>query len=290
MSKKALILSVLSSVVTCLVLMRALAVSPASPEHADNAYERVMQSGTLRCGYALWPLYLDKDPNTGRLSGIFYDYLQALGDAAQLKIEWTEEVSFGDIVEALRSNRVDAICSGAWTNPVRGKFVDFVTPIFYQAISAYVRSGDQRFDAGVASINSPAVTISVVDGESASTIAKADFPQAKIISMPKGTENSQMLLNVLHNKADVTFADASLSGAFLANNPGALREVPVKFPLRVFGAPLIVKKGEAALRETLNTATQQLLWTGAIERILRKYEKHPGMFLRAAAPFERGVS
>ncbi len=279
MCRKLLILSLL-----------LLPVLESGKSHAlpgeESAYERVLRTGKLRCGYALWPLYVDKDPNSGKLSGIFVDYLKELGESAQLEVEWKEEINFSDIAEVLRSNRVDAICSGAWTNPVRGKFVDFVTPIFYQTVSAFVRAGDRRFDEELERLNSENIVISVVDGESASTIAENDFPRAKRLSMPKGTENAQMLLNVIHGKADVAFADAALAGAFIEHNPGMLRAVPVKFPLRVFGAPLIIKKDEGALKTTLDTATEQLLWTGRIENILRKYEKLHGMFLRAKKPFE----
>lgn len=268
-----------------LIFLLLFTTTLAKAELVESTYDRVLRTGELRCGYALWPGLVEKDPNTGKLSGAFYEYMEALGTAAEIRIVWTEEVSFGDIIESLRSKRVDAICSGAWTNAVRGKFSDFTTPIAYQSITAYVRADDIRFDEKIEAANSSNTTISVIDGESAATIASADFPLAKLLSLPKGTDVSQMLLNVVAKKADITFTDSGSAGQFISKNPGKLRAVKVNYPTRVFGLPIVIAKGESKLRDSLNAGTNQLLWTGKIESILKKYEKTPGMFLRVRQPY-----
>ncbi len=74
----------------------------------------------------------------------------------------------------------------------------------------------------------------------------------------------------------------------MANNPNQLRAVAAKFPLRVFGVPIAIKKGEAGLKETLDNATRQLLMNGTIDKILSHYEKYPGSFLRVTVPYEDG--
>lgn len=253
--------------------------------NAQSVYEKVIKTGELRCGYALWPGLVEKDPNSEKLSGAFYEYMEALGNAMEIKIIWAEEVSFGDIVESLRSKRVDAICSGAWTNAVRGKFTEFTTPIAYQSINAYSRADDSRFDGKLELINTANITISVIDGESAATIAATDFPLAKTLSLQKGTDVSQMLLNVATNKADIAFTDAGSAGQFLLKNPGKLKAVKVNYPARVFGLPIVIAKGETELKSSLDAATNQLLWTGKVDSILNKYEKTPGMFVRVRQPY-----
>lgn len=273
---------------SALILLAGLFFFSTTSVRADNQeslHDKVIRVGELRCGYALWPGLLEKDPNTGAMSGLFYDYMEQLGSSMQIKIVWAEEVPWGDIVEALQARRIDAHCAGAWTNAIRGKFVDFTTPIIFHPINAYVREGDTRFDNNLSAINSPDVTISIVDSESAATVAKTDFPKAKTISMPKGTEGAQMILNVLHKKADITFTDPSMAQEIMKNNPGKLRQVQAQFPLRVFGVGLAIRKGETTLKDSLNVATNQLLWAGGLEKILNKYEKFPGQFLRVAQPY-----
>jgi ABC-type amino acid transport substrate-binding protein len=273
-----------------IALIVALAVthqdSTGSQTARKTAYDRVMDTGTLRCGYALWPGLLERDPNTQQFSGIMYDYLAALGKAAELKVEWAEEISYGDMPEALRTGRIDAYCGGAWTNAVRGKYADATTPITYQTINAYTRADNMTLDGDAGKINAPGVTIATIDGESAATIAAIDFPKAKTFSLPKSTDIAQILLNVADSKADVAFVDPESAQQFMANNPGKLRKINSAFPIRVYGVPLWFGKGEQNLIASLNNATQELLNTGAIERILKKYETVPGSYLRAKTLYE----
>jgi ABC-type amino acid transport substrate-binding protein len=251
----------------------------------ETAYDRVMRTKTLRCGYALWPALVEKDPNTGALSGIFVDYLNELGKLTDLKIEWTTEVGFGDMVEALRVGRVDAVCSGIWTNAQRGLVIDFTIPIMYQGISAFVRADDMRFDNNLAAINDPAIKLSIIEGSSEQVIASSYYPKAQAVTLPQLTDASQSLLNVKTGKADVIFIDRYSVGKFLVSNPGALREVPAQYPLSLFGNVIGLNKGEYALKQSLDNATVQLMNIGTIETILKKYETYPGSIYRAALPY-----
>ena len=278
-----LLIGMIASALTLMVSGTWHQTTDATP--TKSALDRILAKGELRCGYALWPGLVERDANTGKFSGAFYDYMEALGRQLELKIVWAEEVGFGDIPVALNTGRIDAMCSGTWTNPLRGKFVDFVTPVAYQAIQPYVRGNEHRFDNQPDGFNHPNVKISVVDGESAETIAREDFPQATLLAMPKGTEGAQMLLNVLTGKADVAFLDAETAGRIIAAYPGQLRAVQNHFPLRVFGVPIAIRKGETGLKETLDNATRQLLMTGVIDRILSRYQNFPGTFLSAQLPF-----
>lgn len=282
---KSILLPALVALAVTFGVAHYFSAAPAAPVH-ESAYDRVMRTGTLRCGYSLWPGLLQLDPNTHQMSGIMYDYLNALGQATELKIEWSEEVSYGDMPEALRDGRIDVFCGGAWTNALRGKAVDGGQPIAYQTINAYTQGANMALDGDSGKIDNPAVKISVIDGESGATIASTDFPKAQTLSLPKNSDIAQAVLNVADGKADVVFTDAGAAHAFMDKNPGKLRQVKSDFPVRVFGVPLWVGKGEDKLRNSLDLATDQLLYTGAIDRILKKYETVPGSFIRVRMPYE----
>ncbi|MBI1328177.1 MAG: transporter substrate-binding domain-containing protein [Alphaproteobacteria bacterium] len=270
---------ILFVVLLCLVSMPAFAKD-------KSVYDRVINSGTLRCGYAFWPGLMEQDPNTKTLSGLFYDYMEEMAKILEIKVEWTEELAYGDLPEALRTSRVDAFCAGAWTNPIRGKYADPLVPIVYQSVTAFKRAGDNRFDNDLASMNKPEVKISVIDGESTSVIARRYFPNATIQSLPQGTDGTQMLLNVITKKADIGLADAIMLKTVQDNNPGKLREVKLKYPLQVYGTTIWIKKGEPELKATLDNATQQLISDGTIDRLLTKHETAPGMYLRPQVPYQ----
>jgi len=166
--------------IVLVVLLSLFSTAPlASAEDlaVDSGYQHLIEKNTLRCGYSPWPDLIDVDPTTKKLSGVFYDYMNELGRIMDIKIEWVEEVPFGEIPQALNSGRIDAHCSGAWTNPIRSKFADSVTPIAYQYITAFVRGDDNRFDGHMEKANAPDIKIATIDGESSATIAAASFPR-----------------------------------------------------------------------------------------------------------------
>ena len=93
-------------------------------------------------------------------------------------------------------------------------------------------------------------------------------------------------MNVATGKADITFTDVYTARKFMASNPGKLQQVKLAEPVRVIPNTLSVNKGETALRDSLNSGTEQLLNEGMIEDIIRKYESQPGTLLRIAKPYE----
>jgi polar amino acid transport system substrate-binding protein len=251
----------------------------------ESTYDRVMRTGTIRCGYAMWPPFIMKDPNSGKLSGFEYDYMQALGDALHLKIDWSEEVGWGDFPSALNAGRIDAFCAGAWPSATRAREIDFTRPIVYQPLYAYVRAGDPRFDNNSAAIDDPSVTAVTMDGEMSSLVAASDFLKAKTVQLPQLSNASELLLNVVTGKGDVTFTDSITESRFAANNPGKIRRVVTKMPLRVFGVPLAIARGQDAFAHMVNIATDEMLLSGKIEKILAPYDQPPGTFLHVAPPY-----
>lgn len=268
--------------VTILLLTFSFPVFAAEKE---SAYDRVLRTGTLRCGYGLWEPMLMKDPNSGKMSGIFYDYVEALGKALDLKIDWAEEIPFGEHLEALNTGRIDAYCL-EWPNAIRAKKADFTQPIYYVAIYPYAKANDVRFDNNLDNIIKLKAKIGTIDGELTSLIAATKFPSAETFALPQLTDPSQLLMNIGTGKADITFTDTYTANKFMEKNPGMIRRVALNSPLRIIPNTLAVKKGETALRDTLNSATEQLVNEGSVEDIIQKYELQKGTLLRTARPYE----
>lgn len=245
----------------------------------EAAYERVMQSKTLRCGYGIWSPGLVKDAKTGKLSGIFYDYLEAIGQHTGIKIEWTEEVGWGDFPAALSSGRIDAMCFGAWPKATTAKEVLFTEPTYFLPINAYVRAGDTRFDGALDKANASDIKISTMDSELSSQLASSRFPKAQTISVPQLSDASTLLLNVVTGKADITFTDSWTAAAFMAQNPGKLQAVKLQTPLRLFGHTIPIAKGEYSLLHLLNTATEEIITSGEFDQIVKRYSTIPGVLL-----------
>ena len=257
--------------------------APPSSLH-QSTYERVASSGKLRCGYILWPLTVEKDPNTGKLSGAYHEFVEKIAAEMGIKVEWTLEVPFADMFEALNSERVDAICAGIWPSEKRALHGEFTQPIAYQIVHAYARADDHRFDANLNFMNQAEVRIATIDGEMSQTIRARSAAQSTEYSMPKDTDGAQLLLSVASGKADLTFTEKGSAETYLRSNPNSIRIVS-KDPLSAHGVTMVLRKGEHEFKSAIDVATQALLLNGEIERILNSYDPDHKYFERVKRPF-----
>ena len=72
----------------------------------------------------------------------------------------------------------------------------------------------------------------------------------------------------------------------MRTNPNKLKRLSPKNPLRIHGVTIAVDIKEQALLSVLNVATDQLLNSGRIDKIMDKYEKdYSGSFARVSVPY-----
>jgi polar amino acid transport system substrate-binding protein len=254
-------------------------------DKAESVYDRVMRTGTIRCGYVVWPPSISKDPNTGQLSGLMYDYMNALGEATGLKIEWTEELNLATYIQDLNSKKYDLECSGGWPNGKRGKELGYSQPIYYFPIVAVTRTNDNRFDNNLSAINSSDVKVATIDGETSDQIRARRFPLSDQISLPPLSPLSDLMLQVGTGKADVTFYALPSVLKFMESNPNQIKIIAGE-PVRTIANNTSFAKNEFQLQQLLNIATQELLQDGVIDAILKKYDDNSGAFIRVATPYQ----
>lgn len=270
------------------VVLSLSACSSSAPQISaqETVYDRVIKSGTIRCAYIVYPPSTMKDPNTGKLSGIAVETIQEVGRKLDLKIEFTEETAWGQMIEGLEANRYDLVVSGIWPNASRAKRVDFTRPLFYSGIGVYVRSDDNRF-ADLTAINNESIKTAAIDGEMSDIISREDYPKAARISLPQTADVSQVLLNVAQKKADVTFVEPYIGFQFLKNNQGTVKNLTPDRPVRIFGNTMMLRRGQMEFKNMLDTAIEQLINSGFVYRLLDQHEGVKGAFYRADFPYRQ---
>lgn len=247
--------------------------STENSKQEETAYERVMRTGILRCGYAPWQPGVIVDPNTQDVTGVFPDIMHALAKNASINVQWTEEVDWGNVATALETGKIDAMCAGVWEGADEGKSTAFVTPPIYQPILTIARINDVRFTNNFDHINQPSVKIAVIEGDNSEAIAKSDFPAASRLGIPSFGNNSEQLMSVVNNKADIAFVNPGAVIAFMENNPNKIKIVGKDF-VRVYGATIAVNIQEQPLLSFLNAGMHELINSGEIKRITAKYPKY----------------
>jgi len=278
-------------VIVLTIIVSLITVKFANPTKdtsvkSTSVYDNVIKSGVIRACYIVYPPASIKDPNTGKMSGVFVETLNKAAENMGLKVEWNAEVGWGDMIEALNSNRCDIIGSPAWSNSTRGRSAEFVQPVYYSAINAYVRADDNRFDKDISTANDKNYKIATVDGETSQLIASRQFPNAQTLQLPQSTDVSQMLLNVADGKADMAFLEPTIANDYMKSNPGKIKNISVDRPVVIYGNVMMVKKGEFTFKTTMDNAITELLNNGYVDGLINQYEKdYPGGFYHVAAPY-----
>lgn len=257
-------------------------IFPGFAAEPKSVYERIMQSKTIRCGYQVWPPAFAKDANTGKLSGINYDFMEQIGRELNLKVEWVVEVGSGDAVTALNSGKFDMMCTSMWPDAGRLTQSEYTLPTYFSAIYPYVRADDARFDGKLDLADVKDVRVGGIEGDITLDVAQKSFPNATHVPLPQTSDGSQLILSLTAKKMDMIFIDDPLADNYLKNNPGSIKKVPGVGAIRIFGEHLVLPSNELKLLNMMNVTIATLLNSGAMDRILARYE---GMFIPAAKSF-----
>jgi len=252
----------------------------------ESAFDRVMRTGVLRCGYQSYPPVLSKNLQTGKMEGIYPEIFEEMAKQAGIKIEWTEEAGSDTIFTSLDAGRFDAFCSPVTYTPARAKVALFTRPFVYVPFYVYVAGDDTRFDQKNAyeKMNSEAITFQVKDGDLIAILADQFFPKAKKAASAGLTEMPLMMMAVAGHKVDAIVGEPIYAGAFMRSNPGKIKRAggaDVE-PLNVFPATAAVAMGEHDLHAFLDTALQGLVEGGFVRQsIARHVENGKDLFTPA---------
>lgn len=264
-----------------------LTLSANKSEKEETTFDRVMRTNTLRCGYYVFPPFVMRDPNTNEMSGFVIDMMKVVAEKTGLKIEWTEESTFGNWIPALQTKRYDAMCAPMWPDMALGREVIFTRPLLYAAMIPVVRANDTRFDGegGFEKMNDPSVTMLAQDGNLLLYLTKEVMPKANLSVMPATMDMGIAVQNITMGKIDGTLWDKNGFLEFSKHNPGSLKILTNAGPIKSQPFSLPLNRNDTELREFLDNAVLDLLVSGTIDRLLTKWEPEPDAFLRVSKPY-----
>ncbi|MGE3623967.1 MAG: substrate-binding periplasmic protein [Bdellovibrionales bacterium] len=255
---------------------------------SQPAFDRVVQTRTLRCAYSSVAGYFaNVDPTRNLTRGLVYDIVKEMGRILDLEIVWVEEIDPARVAENLAAGREDAMCFPIWPNGNQAMALDYTLPLDYVPIYAYARADDTRFDGDLGKINGKDIVTPVIEGGIVKKIVDESFPSATQYALPADSDAMRLLLAVTTKNADVAFADPFTGEDFIRNNPGTLKRVANADPVRVFPDSFAVAKGETKLRDMMNVAIGQMQRSGFIRATLDKYlSAHKGLYFNPSRDWE----
>lgn len=256
---------------------------------SESILQRVQRTKTLTCAYWPWPYLIERDPNTGAMSGAFVDVMQKVAEGLGVQIKWQSEANIDDFIQMVESGRVDAVCGPMISAPFIRHHAHFARPILYASFDIYVRAGDKRFDGGRMSLNRPEVKILSLDGSAGRYFANLYFDKAHQNSLPAMLGAGQILLDVKNGKADATVSEQLTAARFLDKNPGSLRQLRWNNqPLITLGlTPFVVKRDDPVWAATLDGILADLLDFGVIDKIFAAHHLAAGRHYQSITlPYE----
>ncbi|MBP1871986.1 polar amino acid transport system substrate-binding protein [Ensifer adhaerens] len=252
-----------------LVLVASFSPTAASAETTDGYWQGVQKTGALRCGAAVAPPYVMRDPASGEYSGFFADLCREFAEVLKVKPEFVD-TTWDNIVAGLQAGKWDVSLALNRT-PARAMAVQFSVPAMEYQISLAYNKENPKIPTGaaaVADIDKADVTLAVMSGTAQDKAISSVVKTATILRLPT---NDETRLAVVSRRADILVDASDTNQLFTQSNPDwavALNPTPALAKQGVaFGLPYQLSSADV---EVINIFLEERVATGHIEELIRK--------------------
>ncbi|TAU38096.1 transporter substrate-binding domain-containing protein [Rhizobium leguminosarum] len=263
-----LITSVLRAL-PALALMGGLSATAAQAETAEGYWQGVQKAGVLRCGAAVAPPYVMRDPATGEYSGFFADLCKEFAEVLKVKPEFVD-TTWDNIVAGLQAGKWDLSLALNRT-PTRAMAVQFSIPAMEYQISLAYNKNNPKITAGAASvadIDKAGVTLAVMSGTAQDKAISASVKNATIMRLPG---NDETRLAVTSKRADILVDASDTNQLFTQSNPDwavAINPTPALAKQGVaFGMPHNLSAADV---EVVDIFLEEKVATGHVDELIKK--------------------
>jgi len=233
-----------------------------------SAFEHVMQTRTLRCSYSPLSPFLTVDPTTKKIGGLFRDVMDEIGQRLNIKIDWVEEVGYGQISTGFLTGRYDAFCSVLWATPARGTAMNFTSPLYYNRVSPCVRADTTAYDQSVEGLNAPDKTLIAYDGDVSEQVTRTLFPRAKLMIMSENMSFGEAMQNITTGKADALATCDRTVVDDLNKTGNTLKLAAPQNPITTMKVALALPLHDEALKNMIDLAIFDIQADGTLKKMM----------------------
>ncbi|MDD3182821.1 MAG: transporter substrate-binding domain-containing protein [Alphaproteobacteria bacterium] len=267
---KKTLLTVLLSVIITLGIVKLAGIGSPADMQKETTFERVLRTGTIRCGYPVWPPSLSIDPNTKKISGYTHDIAEAVAEKLGLKIKWVEEVAWGTAEQGMNAGRYDMVCGDVALDAQRTKSAWYSTSFNHNPNYVFVRKDDSRFDKDYKKLNDPSVKFAVLPNTILDFSVRDRFPNAARLDTNDFQGTMDILMMVVSGKADASINMLLPIEQYNAQNPD--HQVKIVGPaVRYSSGGFLLPKGDMDFKQLIDNAILELSISEEIRDIMRKY-------------------
>lgn len=262
------VLIVLISVL-CSIAATAVFLKPqGSDSQQETAFDRIMKTGTLRCGYAAWYPNLIIDPNTKKFSGISYDVMEEIGRRTGIKIEWAQEAGFGSAEQDLKSGKYDVLCADVCYESKRNKAAYFSRPFRQDPIFMTARGDDTRFKT-YEDANKDGIVVATLPNMIIESYAMQYLPDAKRINVSELGAEADMMNTLASHKADVSFNNMISVDLYNKSHDDKIQTVGPAVDM--CNGSFMLRQGDDRLKNLIDGAINEIIAAKQMPAIYTKY-------------------
>ncbi len=250
------------------VLVASALVGSAQAQSSESYWQKVQSAGVLRCGAAVAPPYVMRDPATGEYSGFFADLCAEFAQVLDVKPEFVD-TTWDNIVAGLQAGRWDMSLALNRT-PVRAMAVQFSVPAMEYQISLVYNKANPKIGenpVSVADVDKPGITITVMSGTAQDKAISAAVKNATLLRLPS---NDETRLALMSRRADILVDASDTNLLFTQKNPDmvALNPTPALAKQGVaFGLPHGLTASDVAV---VDIFLEEKVATGHVEELIAK--------------------
>lgn len=260
-----------------------MALSIASPAHAEDLLAKIRRTGVLVMGTSNdAPLsYVDSKTHAalGVIPDILREFLKRQGIQAQLQVI---AMPFASLIPSLQSNRIELMGDAMYIRPARAKVVDFTRIIFYNPEALDVPKGNPKNLHSLADLcgHSAGTYEGTTYIELLKSASKA-CPSGKSIDIKQYPVIQNVFADLSAGRLDAGVVDASLSAYALKQNPSLSFELVADYKPQskdTSDCALSLAKGNPDFINAFNTTYTAMLQDGAAAGLFTKWGLTPTDF------------
>lgn len=263
-----LMTKMLKQVTAAAVVVAALS-GAAVAQDGQSYWQGVQAAGKLRCGAAVAPPYVMRDPATGEYSGFFAELCRELATTLEVEPEFVD-TTWDNIVAGLQAGKWDVSLALSRT-PARAMAINFSIPAMEYQISLAHNKDNPKIPANAASvadIDVEGVTVAVMSGTAQDKAISSAITKATILRLPT---NDETRLALISKRADVLVDANDTNQLFTQSNPDwavAFNPTPALAKQGVaFGLPARLSAQDV---EVVNIFLEERVATGHVEDLIRQ--------------------
>jgi polar amino acid transport system substrate-binding protein len=194
------------------------AMSAAHAQSEGEGYwQQIQKSGVLRCGAAVAPPHVIRDPQTGEFSGTFVDLCKQFAEVLGVSAEMVD-TSWDNIVAGLQANRWD-LSLALNQNPKRGMAIAFSEPVVQFQVTGVYDKANPKFatpPVSLADLDQAGTTIIIMSGTSSDLTLTPQIKNATILRLP---DIDATRLALASRRGDILIDDGDSNALFAATAP-----------------------------------------------------------------------